>query len=107
MGQLLLQLGHVDKRVISKFQKKATEIGKSSFALAWVFDTDESERERGVTMEVGTKFAKTKSHDIVILDAPGHKVNFSSYNYDYINSRCNLFINEGLHSCDDTWSGNC
>lgn len=73
MGQLLLQLGHVEKRVISKFEKQATEIGKSSFALAWVFDTDESERERGVTMDVGTRLAKTKSHDIVILDAPGHQ----------------------------------
>lgn len=73
MGQLLLKLGHVDKRVITKFQKQATEIGKSSFALAWVFDTDESERSRGVTMDVGTRLAKTNSHDIVILDAPGHK----------------------------------
>ena len=73
MGQLLLKLGHVDKRVITKFEKQAAEIGKSSFALAWVFDTDESERTRGITMDIGTRLAKTKSHDIVILDAPGHK----------------------------------
>ena len=73
MGQLLLKLGHVEKRIITKFQKQAAVIGKSSFALAWVMDTDESERERGVTMEVGTRLAKTKNHDVVILDAPGHK----------------------------------
>ena len=48
-------------------------MGKGSFALAWVMDEDDSERERGVTMEVGTKVAKTENHDITILDAPGHR----------------------------------
>ena len=51
----------------------ATDMGKGSFALAWVMDEDDSERERGVTMEVGTKVAKTENHDITILDAPGHR----------------------------------
>lgn len=35
-------------------------------------DEDESERERGVTIDVATKSISTKSHDITILDAPGH-----------------------------------
>lgn len=73
MGQVLLQLGHIEKRVVHKYQKQAAEIGKASFALAWIMDENESERERGVTMEVATKFAKTERHDITILDAPGHR----------------------------------
>jgi len=72
MGQVLLQLGHVQKRTITKYQKQAAELGKASFALAWVMDEDDSERERGVTMDIGTKFAKTPTHDLTILDAPGH-----------------------------------
>ena len=50
----------------------AAEAGKASFALAWVMDEDESERERGVTMDVATKFVSLKTHDLTILDAPGH-----------------------------------
>jgi elongation factor 1 alpha-like protein len=72
MGQVLLQLGHVQKRTIAKYQKQAADVGKSSFALAWVMDEDDSERERGVTMEVGTKYITTPNHDFVLLDAPGH-----------------------------------
>jgi elongation factor 1 alpha-like protein len=72
MGQVLLQLDYVQKRTIAKYQKQAAELGKASFALAWVMDEDESERERGVTMELATKFISTPRHDLVILDAPGH-----------------------------------
>jgi small GTP-binding protein len=60
MGQLLVQIGQVSKRAAGKQQ------------LAWLLDEDESERERGVTMQIATKSFSTVSHDIVILDAPGH-----------------------------------
>jgi elongation factor 1 alpha-like protein len=72
MGQVLVQTGVVDKRIVSKYEKQAGEIGKSSFALAWIMDEDESERERGVTIDIATKSISTQSHDITILDAPGH-----------------------------------
>lgn len=36
-------------------------------------DEDESERERGVTMDIATKTISTTNHDITILDAPGHR----------------------------------
>ena len=72
MGQVLLQMGQVQQRTINKYQKQATELGKASFALAWVMDEDTAERERGVTMEVATKSLSTAHHDITVLDAPGH-----------------------------------
>mmetsp|Transcript_32543 Transcript_32543/g.55485 ORF Transcript_32543/g.55485 Transcript_32543/m.55485 type:complete len:628 (+) Transcript_32543:168-2051(+) len=72
-GRLLLSLNHVSQRLLQKYQKAATSIGKSSFALAWFTDEDDSERERGVTIDIGTKFAKTEKFDFTILDAPGHK----------------------------------
>eukprot|EP00934_Nitzschia_sp_Nitz4_P003075 Nitzschia sp. Nitz4//scaffold473_size5632//469//2538//NITZ4_009212-RA/size5632-augustus-gene-0.1-mRNA-1//1//CDS//3329552700//3065//frame0 len=61
MGQLLVQTGKVDKREAQKTSN-----------LSWFLDENESERARGVTMEIGTKGVSTKQHDIVILDSPGH-----------------------------------
>lgn len=72
VGQLLLQLGQVNARTVSKYQKQASELGKASFALAWVMDEDEIERERGVTIDIGTKTVSTDTYDWTLLDAPGH-----------------------------------
>ena len=72
-GRLLLSLNHVSNRQLQKYQKESATIGKSSFALAWFTDEDESERERGVTVDVGTKFIQTEKYDFTVLDAPGHR----------------------------------
>lgn len=53
-------------------KNKAAQIGKASFALAWVMDEDDSERERGVTIDVATKYISTENHELTILDSPGH-----------------------------------
>lgn len=39
MGRLLLDTGAVSQRDIEKYKKQAAEMGKASFALAWVMDT--------------------------------------------------------------------
>ena len=72
-GRLLLSLNHVSSRMLQKYQKESATIGKSSFALAWFTDEDESERERGVTVDIGTKFIRTEKFDFTVLDAPGHR----------------------------------
>jgi len=72
MGQVLIKTGVVQERVVIKYKKKAAQIGKASFALAWIMDEDESERERGVTIDIATKYITTNMHDLAILDAPGH-----------------------------------
>jgi translation elongation factor EF-1alpha len=36
-------------------------------------DETEEEQQRGVTINVTTKFFKTKNRDFTILDAPGHR----------------------------------
>ena len=61
MGQILLTSGQISKR-------EATKMGN----LAHFLDENESERTRGVTMEIGTKTLRTTNHDFVLLDAPGH-----------------------------------
>jgi len=60
MGQVLVQAGYISKR---EAQKKP---------MSWILDENEQERERGVTMEIGTKTVRVPNHDIVLLDAPGH-----------------------------------
>ena len=37
-GHLIYKCGGIDKRVIEKFEKEASEMGKSSFKYAWVLD---------------------------------------------------------------------
>ncbi|KAK5113349.1 hypothetical protein LTR62_003448 [Meristemomyces frigidus] len=73
MGRLLLDTGAVAQRDIDKYQKQASELGKTSFALAWVMDTGTEERERGVTFDFAQHHFSTTSSDFTILDAPGHR----------------------------------
>lgn len=73
MGRLLLDSGAVQQRDIDKFRKQAAEIGKESFALAWVMDTGSEERERGVTVDIAQHHFSTDRADFTILDAPGHR----------------------------------
>ncbi|KAK5166923.1 uncharacterized protein LTR77_007652 [Saxophila tyrrhenica] len=73
MGRLLLDAGAVAQRDIDKYKKQATELNKSSFALAWVMDTGSEERERGVTVDIAQHPFQTANTDFTILDAPGHR----------------------------------
>lgn len=50
LGNLLVQIGNIAKRTIQKYQKESEQIGKGSFALAWVMDECQSERTHGVTI---------------------------------------------------------
>ncbi|KAI6802018.1 elongation factor EF-1 alpha subunit [Hortaea werneckii] len=73
MGRLLLDTGAVSQRDIDRYHKQAAELGKSSFALAWVMDTGSEERERGVTVDIAQHHFSADSADFTILDAPGHR----------------------------------
>jgi hypothetical protein len=61
MGQILVQTNQISKRDAAKQAN-----------LSWLLDENESERARGVTMEIGTKTLRVPKHDMVVLDAPGH-----------------------------------
>ncbi|MCJ1478360.1 Hsp70 suppressor, GTPase facilitates ribosomal subunit dissociation [Lambiella insularis] len=73
MGRLLFDLGVVDHRVIDRYRKEAEQIGKSSFALAWVLDQGTEERNRGVTIDIAMNKFETATTSFTILDAPGHR----------------------------------
>ncbi|OJD30344.1 elongation factor tu gtp binding domain-containing protein [Diplodia corticola] len=73
MGRLLYDLKVIDQRSVDKLRKEAQNIGKSSFALAWVMDETSEERSRGVTVDIATNTFETEKTRFTILDAPGHK----------------------------------
>lgn len=73
MGRLLLDLNVVDQRTIERYRKEAENMGKSSFALAWVLDQRTEERSRGVTIDIATNKFETENTSFTILDAPGHR----------------------------------
>jgi elongation factor 1 alpha-like protein len=54
-------------------QRESQQANKSSFYLAWLFDQSESERDRGVTIDVGQTHFETPSRHVILFDAPGHK----------------------------------
>ena len=72
-GHLIYKCGGIDKRVIEKFEKEASEMGKSSFKYAWVLDKLKAERERGITIDITLWKFETSKYYFTIIDAPGHR----------------------------------
>lgn len=73
VGNLIYKLGLVNKQEMHKINKESSEQQKQSFRFAWLFDKSKEERDRGVTVGVGTKLIRTKSRNVLLLDCPGHK----------------------------------
>lgn len=63
----------MDAKLINKYERESQQKGKSSFHFAWVLDEHETERSRGVTINVGIRAFETKHHRVTLLDAPGHR----------------------------------
>lgn len=72
-GQILYLSGCVDERTIEKYQKEAKDKNRDSWFLAYIMDTNEEEKAKGKTVEVGRAHFETESKRFTILDAPGHK----------------------------------
>ncbi|MBY0307266.1 MAG: translation elongation factor EF1A family protein, partial [Phycisphaerales bacterium] len=72
-GRILYASGEVDQRMVEKYEKEAKEKNRGSWWLAYIFDTNEEERAKGKTVEVGRAPFATQNRRFTILDAPGHK----------------------------------
>ncbi|KAK1934081.1 putative translation elongation factor EF-1, subunit alpha protein [Babesia divergens] len=72
-GNILYLSGHVDDRTIEKYEREAKDRNRESWFLAFIMDTNEEERQKGKTVEVGQARIETASKRFTILDAPGHK----------------------------------
>jgi peptide chain release factor subunit 3 len=72
-GNILYLTDNVDKRTIERYEKEAKERNRESWFLAFIMDTNEEERAKGKTVEVGKAHMETAVKRYTILDAPGHK----------------------------------
>ncbi|KAA8542779.1 hypothetical protein F0562_023931 [Nyssa sinensis] len=72
-GQILFLSGQVDDRTIQKYEKEAKDKSRESWYMAYIMDTNEEERVKGKTVEVGRAHFETEKTRFTILDAPGHK----------------------------------
>jgi len=72
-GQILYATGKVDKRTIEKYERESKDKNRESWFLAYIMDTNEEERAKGKTVEVGRATFETPTKRYTILDAPGHK----------------------------------
>lgn len=71
-GQLLYLTGQVDKRTLEKYEREAKEKNRESWYLSWALDTNQEERDKGKTVEVGRAFFETENKHFTLLDAPGN-----------------------------------
>jgi elongation factor 1 alpha-like protein len=76
MGHLLYDLGNIPQKLMHKYEHESKKLGKQSFMYAWVLDETGEERTRGITMDCGYQRFETKTKNVTLLDAPGHKGNF-------------------------------
>ncbi|KAJ9552713.1 hypothetical protein OSB04_016758 [Centaurea solstitialis] len=72
-GQILYLSDQVDERTIQKYEKEAKDKSRESWYMAYIMDTNEEERVKGKTVEVGRAHFETENTRFTILDAPGHK----------------------------------
>ncbi|KAK2648000.1 hypothetical protein Ddye_015489 [Dipteronia dyeriana] len=72
-GQILFLSGQVDDRTIQKYEREAKDKSRESWYMAYIMDTNEEERVKGKTVEVGRAHFETETTRFTILDAPGHK----------------------------------
>lgn len=72
MGHLLYLMKQVDEKTMLKYEKESQSIGKGSFSFAWVLDSTQEERNRGVTINVGMGQFETTTKKVTLMDAPGH-----------------------------------
>jgi len=72
-GHLLVDMGAIDERVLKSYQEEAEQMGKGTFAYAWVLDNLKEERERGVTIDLRFLQFQSKKYNFTVIDAPGHR----------------------------------
>ncbi|PRD26922.1 UNVERIFIED_CONTAM: Eukaryotic peptide chain release factor GTP-binding subunit ERF3A [Trichonephila clavipes] len=63
----------VDKRTLEKYEREAKEKNRESWYLSWALDTNQEERDKGKTVEVGRAYFETQNKHFTLLDAPGHR----------------------------------
>ncbi|KAN0031638.1 hypothetical protein ACTFIV_005503 [Dictyostelium citrinum] len=73
-GSIMVLTGQVDPHTLAKYEREAKENHRESWIFAYIMDTNEEERTKGKTVEVGRAHFETIKKRYTILDAPGHRL---------------------------------
>eukprot|EP01079_Euglenida_sp_SAG-EU17-18_P009230 gene9230-1657_t len=73
LGHLLHLTGRIEAKKMARTAHLCAQQGKVASQFAWALDEADEERSRGVTIDVAVKHIATKSHMLVMMDAPGHR----------------------------------
>jgi peptide chain release factor subunit 3 len=68
----LISQGVIDQRTIEKYQEEARRRKKENWWLTYIMDTNDEEREKNITIDIGEAYFNTSKKRWTILDAPGH-----------------------------------
>jgi peptide chain release factor subunit 3 len=71
-GQILVLMGGVDERTIEKYQKEAKDNNRETWYMAYVMDTNDEERAKGKTVEVGRAHFATQARRYACFSACPH-----------------------------------
>lgn len=69
-GQILVTMGGVDERTMEKYKETAKENNRESWYMAYVMDTNDEERAKGKTVEVGRAHFQTEKKRYAPLPPP-------------------------------------
>lgn len=72
-GHMLKMLGAIEKEKMKKLEKDASDFGKPSYKYAWAVDKLRAERERGITIDIGTEKFETAKNYFTLISTPGHR----------------------------------
>ncbi|MFB6254585.1 MAG: translation elongation factor EF-1 subunit alpha, partial [Halobacteriaceae archaeon] len=73
VGRLLYETESVPEHIIDQYREEAEEKGKGGFEFAYVMDSLEEERERGLTIDIAHQEFETDTYYFTIVDTPGHR----------------------------------
>lgn len=59
-GQIMYLTGMVEKRTLEKYEREAKEKNRETWYLSWALDTNQEERDKGKTVEVGRAYFETE-----------------------------------------------
>jgi len=59
--------GQVNRRTLERYQNEVHERSRESWYLVWALDTNEEERERGKTVEVGRAWFETGKKNMLLF----------------------------------------
>ncbi len=73
VGRILLDSGAIREEEVNKLKEQALENKIEGGELAYIVDTTQEERKRGMTIDIMNKPFETKKWFFSIIDCPGHR----------------------------------